>query len=763
MDIRRARLLELHLVTMVIPYLAVFLVLLYPWEGLLADGAEKAQTAQRSGTVRSVTVADSIEMTRSESGAKFSPDGTKFVVVLRKGDLEQNTNQYSLLLWSTDGIFHSASAQTLVTMSSSSNRPAIQNITWMRDNTTIAFLGENPGDVQQLYTVNALTHNVRKLTSHPTSLLCYSMTPQHDHFAYVAEAPFESLVDDQARRKGIVISTQRIDLLLGGKQGPGFDTNQLFVEDAQGVRRVALSAKIANDPDCAISPDGKYVISEVNVEKFSESWKEYTDPYLQVFTQKQLAPGEVSFLRKYVAIDTNTGQMRTLLDSPIRWLSSVAWSPDSKSVVLAGVYLPLDNTEGDERRRRQSTRFVAEVQIPSIEISKIKDEDEASDRFNQRDDGNVTRTTEWDSTTGNLTHILHDWERSTDLELVFHKDGGRWSEVKKAMPHESRPEVVLEQDMNHPPRLFAINQATRQKALLLDLNPQFSSLKVAKVEAVQWKGSDGHTVNGGLYYPVDYVKGTRYPLVIQTHGWEPDKFWIDGPVTTAFAAQELAGKNMMVLQADEVVGGSDWGTMQEVNREVSTFEGAIDDLDHKGLIDRNRVGIIGFSRTGTFLSYALTRSKYRFAAASVADGSDFGPSEFRLIANVSRDYILSFEKFYGGLPFGERMESWLALSPEFHFDQVQTPLRMLATGPEMLTAQWGWFTSLLALGKPVEMLYLPEGDHVLEKPWDRMVSQQGNVDWFCFWLKAEEAPTPPKRRNIPVGVGCATLVCRTRQ
>jgi dipeptidyl aminopeptidase/acylaminoacyl peptidase len=709
-----------------------------------ADGSGKTQTEQHSGSIRTVTVADSIEMTSSESAAKFSPDGTKFVVVLRKGNLEKNTNQYSLVLWRTEGIFHSASAQTLVTMSSSSNRPAIQNITWMQDNTTIAFLGENPGDVQQVYTVNTVTHIVSKLTSHPTSLLCYSMTPQKDRFAYVAEAPIESLVDVQARRKGIVISAQRLDLLLGGKQGPGFDTNQLFVEDAQRVRRVALSAKIANDPECAISPDGKYVISEGNVDNFPESWKEYTDSYLQVFTQKQLAPGEVSFLRKYVVIDTSTGQARTLLDSPIRWLSSVTWSPDSKSVVLAGVYLPLDNTNGEERKKRRFTRFVVEVQIPGIEVSKIEDEDEASGHFNQLDDGNITRTTEWDPTTGNLTHVLHDWERSTDLELVFHKGGGHWSEVKKTVPDELRPEVVLEQDMNHPPRLFAIDRATRQKVLLLDLNPQFSGLKFARVEAIQWKASDGHIVNGGLYYPVDYVKGTRYPLVIQTHGWEPTKFWIDGPFTTAFAAQELAGKGMMVLQADEMVGGSDWGTVQEVNREVATFEGAIDSLDDKGLIDRNRVGIIGFSRTGTFLSYALTRSKYRFAAASVADGSDFGPCEFRLIANVSRDYILSFEKFYGGLPFGEHLESWLALSPEFHFDQVRTPLRMLATGPEMLIAQWGWFTSLLALGKPVEMLYVPEGDHVLEKPWDRMLSQQGNVDWFSFWLKGEEDPDPTK-------------------
>ncbi len=37
-----------------------------------------------------------------------------------------------------------------------------------------------------------------------------------------------------------------------------------------------------------------------------------------------------------------------------------------------------------------------------------------------------------------------------------------------------------------------------------------------------------------------------------------------------------------------------------------------------------------------------------------------------------------------------------------------------------------------------------DGVHVLEKPWDRMASQQTNVDWFCFWLKGEEDPDPAK-------------------
>jgi hypothetical protein len=57
---------------------------------------------------------------------------------------------------------------------------------------------------------------------------------------------------------------------------------------------------------------------------------------------------------------------------------------------------------------------------------------------------------------------------------------------------------------------------------------------------------------------------------------------------------------------------------------------------------------------------------------------------------------------------------------------------------------WEWFAGLSRLGKPVEVIYIPDGDHVLVKPRDRLTSQQGNVDWFCFWLQGHEDPDPAK-------------------
>jgi len=77
-------------------------------------------------------------------------------------------------------------------------------------------------------------------------------------------------------------------------------------------------------------------------------------------------------------------------------------------------------------------------------------------------------------------------------------------------------------------------------------------------------------------------------------------------------------------------------------------------------------------------------------------------------------------------------------------DKIETPLRVQTLGPNSLLSDWHWYSGLSRLAKPVEMIYIPEGTHILEKPWERMTSQQGNVDWFCFWLKGEEDPDPEK-------------------
>ena len=93
-----------------------------------------AVNGQGLSAKRPITVSDAIRMRRAADPdndqasdwraryAHFSPDGVRFVIVVKKGNLEKNTNEFSLVGFRTADAFNSPKADVLLTMSSSSNR-----------------------------------------------------------------------------------------------------------------------------------------------------------------------------------------------------------------------------------------------------------------------------------------------------------------------------------------------------------------------------------------------------------------------------------------------------------------------------------------------------------------------------------------------------------------------------------------------------------------------------------------------------------------
>jgi hypothetical protein len=698
---------------------------------------------------RPVTVPDFIEMTRlgdpqynaggSSKGlvAKFSPDGKRFVVVLRKGNIETNTNEYSLILFETDDVFRSPNPRVLVSMSSSSNRPAVQNVVWMDDNDTILFLGEHPGETTQLYSLKCSSKELKKLTNHATNLSSFVAAGGEIVFAAEkAEVPF---VNRNSARHGINVTSEILPDLIAGKQEAQPDDQSLFVQQKGSEAAASIKTEGRALPgEMWLSPDGLHLVLWTEAQHIPDTWAEYDDQILKA--TKHTGSTEVAnrsiFQYELVNLSTRTG--RVLLDGPISPLSGseAAWSPDSQSVVVSGMYLPLNVDDPEERAQRKTHTFLAEVRVSNHQLVKISDED--------------LRLLGWDAKTNDVVcdvGRIDSFTGKTTRKAYFQKSHDAWSRTsvpqEQARAAAARPDIVLDENMNQPPRIFAIDPGTDRRSLLMDLNPQFQALALARVEEVAWKTSRRNEVKAGLYWPVGYVARMKYPLVIQTHGWYPDRFWMDGPYSTVFAAQALAGKGFFVLQVDD----TDWHlveTPREAPAAMAVYDGAIDFLDRKGLIDRDRIGLTGFSRTYWYVTYALTHSRHHFAAADVADGVDYSYFQYLESSNADQSWAGEFDRTNGAPPFGKGLLKWLKVSPAFLMDKIETPLRIQTLNPGSLLSDWHWFSGLTRLGKAVEMTYIPEGEHILEKPWERMTSQQGDVDWFCFWLKGEEDPDPTK-------------------
>src|SRR5438132_1579469 len=156
--------------------------------GFLFVSGPVADGEQRQNHKRHPTEEDAIRMVRiagrgamnsyagalTKDFAYFSPDRKQFVIVVKKGNLETNTNDYSLLLFRASEAFDSPKPKVLASMSSSSNREALTGVVWLSDNDSVLFLGEYPGEKNEHYSVSSQSGSLRKLTNHPTNRIEFS-------------------------------------------------------------------------------------------------------------------------------------------------------------------------------------------------------------------------------------------------------------------------------------------------------------------------------------------------------------------------------------------------------------------------------------------------------------------------------------------------------------------------------------------------------------------------------------------------------------
>jgi len=75
--------------------------------------------------------------------------------------------------------------------------------------------------------------------------------------------------------------------------------------------------------------------------------------------------GSEQRILRYEIIDLQTNRSQVLLDSPATYASAdVLWSPDSESLLLCGVYLPLDVKNQAEYYSRRSNKLSSKSNCP---------------------------------------------------------------------------------------------------------------------------------------------------------------------------------------------------------------------------------------------------------------------------------------------------------------------------------------------------------------------------------------------------------------
>lgn len=693
---------------------------------------------------------------------QVSPDGTRAFIVTRKADVANDRNRYEILLLhvAPDRLAEHRvpSPETVfaadVGDDGSSPFPAIQEVKWW-DELNLVFLARLKGPMFQVYRLHLPTRELVQLTQESLPIVSFAAAKDMRRLVYAVQVPNPPLKDGA---RSVVVGNQSLWSVKFGQQSMSAQIRKyrFFVVDAgsgQPPRPLGEPFIEGNGaaPQVSISPDGRWALLPRYEPERTLAWSRQYPMLAEVI--RKFGPGQrvdplryfsgprVFKARRMVAWRLDDGREQAVVDAPDDALpmggqdrDDRLWQGTGLSVVLAGTHLPLGASG-----RSSAASHVIEYWPDSGRWVVIA------------------------ALTGRLDHavpladgflVVDSGKRRRFQRLA---DGG-WQELTGAPEPEQSAAWTLKvaESLNEPPDVVATSVAGRT-VRLTRLNPQFEANSWGTMRPYAWRDALGQRWEGGLM-AASGVQGTRrMPLVIQTYGFSPDRFYLDGPnretgYSSAFAGRAFLREGLLVLAMKlRPVGApfkDDWRARREFDEGV---KGAIRALVKEGRVDPARVGIIGWSMTGERVLNLVTFSDMPIRAATIADGDENSLFSYTLTYGFSDSTWQHKEAANRGTPYGLTLPNWIASDPSLHTDCIQAALRIESYGPTVKN-NWDTYALLRRQYKPVEMVVIPEGVHALSRPSERMISLQGNVDWFSYWLKGERRSNPVFSLETPTSL-----------
>jgi dipeptidyl aminopeptidase/acylaminoacyl peptidase len=295
------------------------------------------------------------------------------------------------------------------------------------------------------------------------------------------------------------------------------------------------------------------------------------------------------------------------------------------------------------------------------------------------------------------------------------------------------------------PNIFVTNpdHADWNEAKQLTKTNEFQSKYAwSHSELVEYKDSHGKRLQGALDYPAGYEPGRKYPMIVYLYEKLSDQLHEYSPLSERryYNPSAFTSHGYFLLRPDIVFRPRDPGISV-----ADCVTAAVKKVLQKGLVDENKVGVIGHSWGGFDTTYLATHTGIFAAAVAGAPITD-------LVSNYGNHHwssgIAETDHIETGqqrmeVPLWEDLPAYIRNSAVFNVQNMTTPL-LIEVGDSDGTVFFHQGVELYNIArrarKEVVMIVYAGEDHGLKKKADQIDYQHRIFAWFGHYLKGEPGP-----------------------
>lgn len=273
-----------------------------------------------------------------------------------------------------------------------------------------------------------------------------------------------------------------------------------------------------------------------------------------------------------------------------------------------------------------------------------------------------------------------------------------------------------------------------------NLNAQVAAWHSGSLEVVSWKSQDGAAIEGVLHKPADFDATKKYPLLVVIHGGPTGVSRAIPYTSTIYPIDVWVPRGVLVLEPN-YRGSAGYGEkFRSLNvRNLGVGDAwdvlsGVDSLVAKGLVDPNRVGVMGWSQGGYISAFLATHDAARFKAISVGAGiSDW------MTYYVNTDIHPFTRQYLKATPW-EDPEIYAKTSPITYIKGAKTPTMIQhgATDQRVpLPNAYELYQGLQDNHVPAKLIVYKGFEaigHGPSKPKSHRATMDHNLEWFDQYL-----------------------------